>query len=276
MKRSKYLIFGTGVIVIILGLTVIINHRHNEDATTWENTTTQKETATEQITEPITEQVSIEHIKNISPGEAVNIDQLSLEDLKSLFYKEDISQSIKERIMGISYKENPNIALEDLCYIRVLHMGFDEKIHIGEIIVNKAIGDDVVNIMWELFENRYPIEKMLLIDEYDGDDTKSMEDNNTSGFNYRLIANTAAISNHAMGMAIDINPKYNPYITYNSQGEVNVAPKDSIEYADRTNDFIGKIENGDLCYNIFTKYGFQWGGDWNRVKDYQHFEKELT
>ena len=114
---------------------------------------------------------------------------------------------------------------------------------------------------------------MRLIDEYDGDDTASMEDNNTSCFNYRVVEGSTSLSKHALGRAIDINPLYNPYITYDKQGGTHVSPEKAAAYADRGMNFPYKIDENDLCYKLFTQHGFIWGGNWNSVKDYQHFQK---
>lgn len=110
--------------------------------------------------------------------------------------------------------ENDNIGREDLRYLRLLYYGFDDETHVGELITNVAIADEILEIFQELYENQYPIEKMLLIDEYGGDDDLAVADNNTSCFNYRVVAGSTKLSRHALGMAIDINPFYNPYVTY--------------------------------------------------------------
>ncbi|NLJ96656.1 MAG: M15 family metallopeptidase [Clostridiales bacterium] len=180
-----------------------------------------------------------------------------------------------KRIEGKSYKEGADIPLRDLRYIRVLHRGFDGKTHIGEMIVNKAIALDVIDIFKELYRISYPIEKMLLIDEYDADDIKSMEDNNSSAFNYRYIEGTNKRSVHSDGLAIDINPLYNPYVRTRN-GKTEVLPESGLEYTDRNLDNEYYIKKGDPCYEAFISRGFTWGGEWKNSKDYQHFEKKLA
>lgn len=139
-------------------------------------------------------------------GSVINTSEYSQEVLDSLFLVNDLSQEIIDRIYGKSYKEDADIPYSDLRYIRVLHMGFDGLTYVGEMIVNKAIAQDVVDIFYDLYNLSYPIEKMLLIDDYDADDLKSMADNNSSAFNYRLIEGTNRRSVHSYGLAIDINP----------------------------------------------------------------------
>jgi len=208
-------------------------------------------------------------------GSVINTSEYSQEVLDSLFLVNDLSQEIIDRIYGKSYKEDADIPYSDLRYIRVLHMGFDGLTHIGEMIVNKAIAQDVVDIFYDLYNLSYPIEKMLLIDDYDADDLKSMADNNSSAFNYRLIEGTNRRSVHSYGLAIDINPLYNPYVR-TRDGKMEVLPENAIEYVDRSLDNIYYITKDDSCYEAFISRGFTWGGEWKNSKDYQHFEKKLT
>lgn len=206
------------------------------------------------------------------------------------FYYEPISDNLRRYMTGISYPDNkaadnfdeagtasastPEIALEELRYVHILHYDFDGNSVEGELICNEYIAQDLTEIFYELYCGEYRLEKVLLIDEYDGDDVASMEDNNTSCFNYRPVAGSASLSRHAYGLAIDINPLYNPYITYGKDGSMNVSPVSGTDYADRTLNFPYKIDENDLCYKLFIQHGFTWGGAWNHSKDYQHFQKK--
>lgn len=188
------------------------------------------------------------------------------------FYYESLSDSVKKRITGISYPEGCTVPYEELRYVNVRHHNLNGKERTGELICNKEIAQDLVEIFYELYQAEYPIEQIRLVDEYSGDDELSMKDNNSSSFNYRVIEGTTRLSKHALGMAIDINPFYNPYVTY-PDGVMQVAPEGAEPYADREALFAFKITHDDLAYKLFTAHGFTWGGDWNSVKDYQHFEK---
>ena len=77
------------------------------------------------------------------------------------------------------------------------------------------------------------------------------------------------------GLAVDINPFYNPYVTYESDGTEKISPAAAECYADRSVGFAYKIDENDLCYKLFTQHGFTWGGNWNNSKDYQHFQKSM-
>ncbi|MDE5908535.1 MAG: M15 family metallopeptidase [Lachnospiraceae bacterium] len=214
------------------------------------------------------------------------------------FFYQPLTDAVTARITGISYPVSEAIApalslqavnivsddaslavsYDDLRYLNVLYYDFDGKVQIGEMICNKGIAQDLIEIFYELYLNEYQIEKIRLIDEYGGDDTASMLDNNTSCFNYRVVDGTNSLSKHALGCAIDINPFYNPYVVFNKDGsgETYISPKGSEIYADRSKDFPYKIDESDLCYQLFKAHGFTWGGNWNSSKDYQHFQKVVN
>ena len=190
-------------------------------------------------------------------------------DFDRMFTIDNISDSTLNRMIGKSYPEDCEIDIDDLRYLIIPHYDGNGYIKIGELVCNKDVADEFIYLFKELFKNKYPIERMVLVDEYDGDDKKSMAANNTSAFNYRVISDTDKLSRHAYGMAIDINPLYNPYV----KGEY-VSPETGKQFVDRNKSFKYKIDSNDLTYQILhDKFGFTWGGDWEKCKDYQHYEK---
>ena len=190
------------------------------------------------------------------------------------FYISKIPDDIFEKMQGKSYKADCTVPRDELRYVHVLHMGFDGQTKEGELVVNKAIADDVLAIFEELYQADYPIEKVELVDAYNADDEESMSHNNSSAFNFRFISNTTNISKHGLDMAVDINTLYNPYVK-TVDGKLSIEPANATAYVDRSKDFPYKIDHDDLCYKLFTKYGFTWGGDWTHSKDYQHFERDF-
>ncbi len=182
-----------------------------------------------------------------------------------------ITDEIFARIQGKSFKDDCTLPREDLRYLRVLYVDLDGEEHEGEMIVNCHIAEDVLDILRQLYEAEYPIEKIRLVHEYDADDELYMEDNNSSSFNFRFISHTTRVSKHGLGLAVDINTLYNPY-TKIVDGERIVEPITGEPYLDREADFPYKIDHEDLCYKLFIEHGFEWGGDWEDRKDYQHFE----
>jgi len=209
-----------------------------------------------------------------NPGDQVPDEWLQKRGADSYFSASPIRDDIFALMQGRSYKEGCPVAREDLRYLTVLHKDSLGRSLVGEMVVNKDIANDVVDIFKALYEASYPIEKMRLIDYYDADDHASMIDNNSSAFNYRPRAHQSAISKHALGLAIDINPLYNPYCLTTEDGRLIIEPREARQYANRDFESPYKIEKGDPCWTLFREKGFWWGGGWaNRTRDYQHFEK---
>lgn len=205
--------------------------------------------------------------------------EVSAEDVRKYgtdrcFASMPISDAVFGRIYGNSYKKDCRVLRSSLRYLHLLHYTEDGRIKLGEMICHKDIADDLTDIFRKLFEAKYPIENMQLIDNYGADDIRSMEYNNTTCFNYRTVAGSKKLSNHSLGKAVDINPLYNPYIKRRKYGTYKVSPEKGRQYADRTKTFKYKIDRNDLAYRLFKQHGFRWGGDYRSLKDYQHFEKE--
>lgn len=183
----------------------------------------------------------------------------------------EIDDKIFSRIAGRSYKVSCPLPLGELRYLEVLHKNLAGETLRGEMICHKKIAVEVLDIFERLFAASYPIEKVRLIDEYAADDESSMQDNNSSCFNFRKVSFTNRISRHGYGLAVDINPRYNPYIK-TVDGQKIIAPENGAAYEDRAQSFPYKITAEDLCCRLFKERGFLWGGDcWDDEKDYQHF-----
>lgn len=198
----------------------------------------------------------------------VEVTDIETDNPESWFEIREIDDSIFARIKGKSYKDNCTVPLTNLRYLTIAHYTLDGTVQKGELICNKDVADDMIDIFRNLYLAKYPIERMSLIDEYDADDRASMRANNTSCFNFRVVAGSKNLSKHAYGRAIDLNPLYNPYV----KGSY-VSPKEGKAYADRSKEFPYKIDKEDLAYKEFIAHGFKWGGDWKSMQDYQHFEK---
>lgn len=190
---------------------------------------------------------------------------------KEVFYISKIDSEIFSRIRGKSYKDFCTLPLEDLRYLHLLHKDLHGQTKEGELICNVYIAASLLDIFIKLYESDYPIEKIRLVDEYNADDETSMRDNNSSCFNFRFISHTNKISKHGLGLAVDINTLYNPYIK-EVDGKRILEPATAEDYVDRSKSFPCKIDKDDLCYKLFTTHGFEWGGNWKDRKDYQHFE----
>lgn len=194
---------------------------------------------------------------------------MSLPVVAQVFEQSPIPEGVWQRMQGKSYPAGCSVKRSDLRYLRLSHYDTEGKVRVGEMICNKSVANDLLDIFRELYDNHYVIERMQLIDDYDANDEKSMAANNTSCFCYRLMTGSKSkISKHGLGIAVDINPLYNPYVKGNY-----VSPRVGKKYANRRKAFPMKIDKNDLCYRLFVKHGFVWGGAWKRSQDYQHFEK---
>ncbi len=181
-----------------------------------------------------------------------------------------IGQGLRER-MRFSHRAGCPVQLEDLRYLRMSFVGFDAEVHLGEMVVHKDFAQGVVAVFGTLYDAKWPIRRMRLVDAYRGDDDRSMAANNTSAYNCRPVAGTDEWSDHAYGAAIDINPLQNPYVNGDS-----IDPPAGRQFAsiDRSADAEvppGVIQTGDVVTRAFDDLGWEWGGDWLASKDYQHF-----
>jgi len=190
-----------------------------------------------------------------------------------VFSVQPIPDSVFLRMKGRSWPEGCTVRRADLRYLRLSHFDAEKKEHVGEMVCNKAIANDLLEIFKELYRHKYPIQRIRLIDDYEAEDERSMRDNNTSCFCYRTVSGTTKLSKHATGMAVDINTLYNPYVRTGKDGRRIVEPATATEYVDRRKSFPYKIVKGDLLYRLFLQHGFTWGGSWRTMKDWQHFEK---
>ncbi|MBO6133663.1 MAG: M15 family metallopeptidase [Lachnospiraceae bacterium] len=202
---------------------------------------------------------------------AVNKTLAAAANVQQDFYITEITEDLFKKIKGKSYKDDCTLPVSHLRYLHILHKDLSGKTKEGELICNAFIAKDVLDIFKSLYAANYPIEKVRLVDEYNADDEASMQDNNSSAFNFRFISKTTKISKHGLGLAIDINTLYNPYVKM-VDGKIHIEPANGVPYVDRNAAFPYKIDKNDLAYKLFTAHGFEWGGDWKDRKDYQHFE----
>lgn len=282
MNKRKEIMIALALILAagaaVVGSRMIKNNKHSEVNTETENASEKVVQESELVADRDSEEVPQETQEKVTDTVGTESDRKSDTETPEASYADDfyiseIPDDIFAKMQGKSYKEDCTVPREDLRYVHVRHMGFDGEAKDGELVVNKAIADDVLAIFEELYKADYPIEKVRLVDEYDADDEASMSDNNSSAFNFRFISHTTRISKHGLGMAVDINTRYNPYVK-TVDGKLSIEPVNGADYVDRSKDFPHKIDHEDLCYKLFKEHGFTWGGDWTHSKDYQHFERD--
>ena len=174
-----------------------------------------------------------------------------------------IDAGLRERMVH-SWRPGCPVPRRDLRYVTVSFVGFGGNPRVGELVVHKAQAAKVVSIFERLYELRFPIRRMRLVDDYRADDDASMAADNTSAFNCRYKSRTTTWSEHAYGRAIDLNPVQNPYV-YRGIAD----PRAGQSYVDRSPLRRGMVTPG--VRRAFASAGWEWGGSWRSVKDYQHF-----
>lgn len=168
------------------------------------------------------------------------------------------------------------VGCERLAVVRFSYIDFAGRSHDdGTIVVLDAVAPAVQRIFAALYTHHFPIAKAQTMEAYDGDDARAMADNNTSGFNHRAVKGTGRLSLHAYGVAIDLDPVQNPYLT-RSGATVTVAPPGGVDYLNRRDHRPGKSARAGMAESVvevFAENGFvDWGGDWDDPIDYQHFD----
>ena len=148
----------------------------------------------------------------------------------------------------------------------VSHVGFDGELHTGELLANAAWADDLVGVFRRLYQARFPIEQMRVIRAEEIDAPPTGDWNDTTSFVCRPAVGNASWSQHAYGLAVDINPFHNPY-----QKRDLVLPELASAYTDRDDLRPGMIQPGDVVVEAFADIGWTWGGEWNSLKDWMHF-----
>ncbi|HKP90059.1 MAG TPA: M15 family metallopeptidase [Thermoleophilaceae bacterium] len=198
-------------------------------------------------------------------------DRLASCDPPWLFEAARIDRRTRERITPTSWRRGCPVGIGDLRLIALRFWGFDSDVHRGELIVNRDAVTAMRSAMRSIYRARFPIRRMRLIDDYGGDDHRSMSADNTSAFNCRYVAGRPGVwSRHAYGRAIDVNTIENPYVTPGG----HVSPPEGRPYADRSRDAPGMVRHGDATWRAFDAAGWGWAGDWSGTKDYQHFSAD--
>jgi hypothetical protein len=169
--------------------------------------------------------------------------------------------------MTESWRPGCPVPIEDLRILSLAHWGFDGRVHPGELIVHEDVATEVVGVFRALFRARFPIRRMELVDVFGADDRRSMAADNTSGFNCREATGQPGVwSEHSYGRAIDLNPLENPYVDGST-----VLPSAGRAFLDRSMRGMGMILPDGPVVRAFAAIAWSWGGDYQSLKDYQHF-----
>lgn len=175
-------------------------------------------------------------------------------------------QPVTAARLGGSHRAGCPVAVADLRLVQVTFLGFDGRPALGELVVHRTVAAPVVAVFRTLYAARFPVQRMVTVEQYGADDDRSMAANNTSAYNCRTTTSGSGFSEHAYGTALDINPVQNPYV----RGTV-VEPAAGRAYLDRGDVRTDMVVAGDVVVRAFAAAGWEWGGDFRTLKDYQHF-----
>jgi poly-gamma-glutamate synthesis protein (capsule biosynthesis protein) len=197
---------------------------------------------------------------------ALFADQVASQDIRPL------SDARWESMIGKSWHPGHGCPeRSDLRELRVTFNSFSGDLRAGSLIVERQSAPALARTFRKLLDCNFRIERIDPVDEFDGDDEKSMAANNTSAFNCRMVDGTTRISAHAAGAAIDINPVQNPQVRGGLTTPRAGASYDSPEK--RTEAVTGIILPNSCVVRAFSAIGWKWGGQWKSLKDYQHFSR---
>ncbi len=173
---------------------------------------------------------------------------------------------VRQQDLRYSYRAGCPVATSDLRLVHVSFLGFDGTAHVGALVVNRRVARDVVSVFRRLYAARFPIRRMTPMSAFRGSDDASMAADNTSGFNCRRAVGGPGWSEHAYGLAIDVNPVENPYFLAGK-----ALPPAGRRYRDRARVRRGMAVDGGTLVRAFAAVGWRWGGRWSASPDYQHF-----
>jgi D-alanyl-D-alanine carboxypeptidase len=180
-----------------------------------------------------------------------------------------LGPATRRRVRGSSWHPGCPVGLDDLRLLRIGYWDFNGRAHVGRMIVAASAVTSVRRAFARLFDARFPIRRMHLVDDYGASDFDSIDHDNTSAFNCRLATGSSRFSEHAYGRAVDINPIENPYV-YTNGTTTHAASR---PYLDRSSHRPGMAFPGGVLVRAFQAVGWGWGGDWRppSATDYQHF-----
>ena len=173
----------------------------------------------------------------------------------------DCRYTLKEAISGSGA---PQSVLDQLELINVRYYSTDGKVHQGQILTNKKMVDKIKTIFQFILTNKFPVAHAIPVVKYNWNDDRSMQDNNTYSFCYRDIS----FSKHAHGMAIDINPYFNP-VRWKARHENRQNKPVGAHYDPQ---IPGTFYKNNPVVRRFKNLGFRWGHTFTAKYDDHHFE----
>jgi hypothetical protein len=185
-----------------------------------------------------------------------------------------VPPAIERRLRGSTWRPGCPVPISALRLLRFNHLGFDGTVKRGRIIVNASVAEDVLWVFRQLFGAGFPLKRVDLAREFDRSRWEEQPHSRrsvTASFNCRVVVTPSGpgttFSQHAYGLAVDVNPLQNPYV----RGDGWVRNRFARPYVDRSKELPGMIHEDDVVVRSFAAIGWSWGGRWSGGKDYMHF-----
>ncbi len=179
-----------------------------------------------------------------------------------------IGPRLRRRMTGVSWHRGCPVGFGGLRLVRITHWDFAREPRNGRLVIRAGRARGVLRVFRELFERRFAIRRVRLVDAYGGSDHRSMRADNTSAFNCREVSGRPGVwSEHAYGRALDLNPVENPWVEPSGR----VSPPAGRPFARRKPHRKGMVARRGAVVRAFAAQGWKWGGAWAGTKDYQHF-----
>jgi hypothetical protein len=167
-----------------------------------------------------------------------------------------------------SWRPRCPVDAAELAWLRLAFWGFDDRRHAGELLVHEEVARDLVSVFGRLYAERFPLEELSIVTRRELDAPPTGDGNATTAFACRPTTGGSTYSQHAYGLAVDVNSFQNPYVS----GDL-VLPELASAYLDRARNRPGMIEANGPVVRAFASIGWEWGGSWHSLKDYQHFSR---
>lgn len=179
-----------------------------------------------------------------------------------------VRQAPRRVLRRSTWRASCPVSADELSYVTTSFWGFDARPHTGELLVHRSVAHDIVTVFRSLYRARWPIEEMRITRMRELNAPPSGDGNNTGAFVCRPARLSSAWSEHAYGLAVDVNPFHNPYVR-----DRLVLPERALAYGNRSWRRPGMIFRGDVVTRAFARIGWGWGGDWGSAKDWMHFSR---
>jgi hypothetical protein len=190
-----------------------------------------------------------------------------------------VPAALEREMRGTTWTPGCPVPIADLRVLRFNYWGFDGEVKRGPMVVNASVAEDVLWVFRQLFEAGFPLKRVGLAREFVESRLETHPDTRrsvTASFNCRVVVTPAGAgdeySQHAYGLAVDLNPLQNPYVAEDGW----VRNRFARPYVDRSRHAPGMIHEGDVVVRAFDAIGWAWGGRWSGGKDYMHFSAAGT